>query len=90
MPKLATDLRSICRSHTEACVKSLAYIVAQGKNENARVNAATQLLDRGWGKAAQVHTDGDGGPIQIVIRQIVDIIEHSEPVTVIEHMDRAK
>lgn len=32
----------------------------------ARVAAANALLDRGWGKAAQVLTgDEDGGPLQV-------------------------
>jgi hypothetical protein len=37
--------------------------------EAARVSAANSLLDRGWGKAPQVLTDEDGGPLQIIVRQ---------------------
>jgi hypothetical protein len=46
------------------------------------------LRDRGWGKAAQSHTGGDGdGDIRVVIRHIVEgrdgaPIEHSEPLTI--------
>jgi hypothetical protein len=34
----------------------------------ARVSAASALLDRGWGRAPQVHSGEDGGSIQVVIR----------------------
>jgi hypothetical protein len=52
----------------------------------ARVVAANSLLDRGWGKADVVHAGPDGGPIQVIIRQLVDVIQHSDPLT-IEHDD---
>jgi hypothetical protein len=46
------------------------------------VSAASALLDRGFGRPAQVHSDGDGGPIRVIIHQIID---HEEPRLVIEH-----
>jgi hypothetical protein len=51
----------------------------------ARVTAACALLDRGWGKPAQLHTGEDGedgeGPvvIEIVYRPRERTIEHEEP-----------
>jgi hypothetical protein len=37
------------------------------------VSAASALLDRGWGKAAQPHAGGDGeGKIEIIIRDIAE------------------
>jgi hypothetical protein len=42
------------------------------------------LLDRGWGKAIQPHTGEEGGEIRVVIRQIIDSAEGSEPL-LIEH-----
>jgi hypothetical protein len=48
----------------------------------ARVVAANSLLDRGWGKADVVHAGPDGGPIQVIIRQLVDVIQHSDPLTI--------
>jgi hypothetical protein len=38
----------------------------------ARVQAASVLLDRGWGKAPQAHVGEDDGDIRVTIRQIVD------------------
>ena len=80
--KIPSDLRSLARGHTELCIKVLAEIVPPA----ARVSAAGILLDRGWGKAAQTHTDADGGAIQVVIRQIIDVCGEAEPV-LIEHDD---
>ena len=47
---------------------------------SARVTAASELLDRGWGRAAVTVAGEDGGPIQVVIRQLVDIIDHSKTI----------
>ena len=85
--RLPADLRSLARGHTELCIKVLAGIVSQeAVPPAARVSAAGILLDRGWGKAAQTHTDADGGAIQVVIRQIIDVCGEAEPV-LIEHDD---
>jgi hypothetical protein len=80
-------LRSLARGHTELCIKTLAGIVSQeAAPASARVTAASALLDRGWGRPAQVHNGGDGGSIQVVIRQIIDVVEHDkEEALVLEH-----
>ncbi len=72
MAKAKADIRSLARSQTEKAVKVLVGIMSQSKAPAAaRVAAANALLDRGWGKAAQSHTDGDGGPV----RHVVTIID---------------
>jgi hypothetical protein len=90
MPRKAkeiVDIKSIARTHTEMCVRTLASIAAQPKAPaSARAFAANSLLDRGWGKAPQQHTGSDGGDIHVIIRQIIDITGEraAEPV-LIEH-----
>jgi hypothetical protein len=87
--RIPSDLRSLARGHTDLCIKVLAGIVSQEASPPAaRVSAAGILLERGWGRAAQVHSDADGGPIRVIIRQIVDITGEtkSEPA-LIEHDD---
>jgi hypothetical protein len=85
--RIAADLRSLARGHTDLCIKVLAGIVSQEASPPAaRVSAAAILLDRGWGRAPQVHSDADGGSIQVVIRQLVDVVGKEEPV-LIEHDD---
>ncbi len=76
MPRAAkdiVDIRSLARSHTETCIRTLAKIVSEPKAPPpARVAAANSLLDRGWGKAPQQITGEDGGDIRITIRKIID------------------
>lgn len=52
-------------------IQTLCGIAKRGKSEPARVQAATVLIERGWGKAPQVHSGEDGGDIRITIRQII-------------------
>jgi len=73
--RLPTDLKSLARSYTETVIHTLGGIAASGESDAARVSACAQLLDRGWGKAAQQieHTGKDGeNEIQIVMRTITE------------------
>lgn len=66
-------LAEVAREHTEDALKVLVE-VAKNKEENgsARVSAAKELLDRGWGRATQpISGDPEGAPIQT--EQKVDI-----------------
>ena len=54
MAKTPTEIKSLARSHTASCLKTLAAIAKNLKAPPAaRVSAAVALLDRGWGKAVQ-------------------------------------
>lgn len=54
MAKTPTEIKSLARSHTDAALKTLAGIMNKtDAPESARVAAARELLDRGWGKATQ-------------------------------------
>jgi hypothetical protein len=88
--KTIVDLKSLARVHTATCIRTLASIVAQPKAPaNARVAAAAQLLDRGWGKALQPHAgDGGNGNIQVIIRHLVDTTGDTEPVLIEHEPDR--
>src|SRR5262245_28579288 len=63
-----TEIRTLARSYTKAAIKTLVGIMRQPKAPPAaRVMAANALLDRGWGKAAQlVAVDGE-------IKQLVEV-----------------
>jgi hypothetical protein len=69
MAKTPTHIRSLARSHTESALNVLASIMNQPTApEAARVSAANSLLDRGWGKAAQIIAgDEDDGPVKLEI-----------------------
>ena len=62
------DIRSYARKFTVEALETLARVMRQPKAPPAaRVMAANALLDRGWGKAAQlVAIDGE-------LRQLVEV-----------------
>lgn len=66
------DVRTLARGYTKMAIKVLAGIAQKGTSESARVNAATVLIERGWGKSPQPHTGDDGGDIRVTIRTIVE------------------
>jgi hypothetical protein len=88
MPRVAkeiVDIKSLARVHTATCIRTLASIVTQPKAPaSARAFAANCLLDRGWGKAPQTIAGDDGGPIRVIIRQIIENTQETE-MPVIEH-----
>ncbi|MGD9725273.1 MAG: hypothetical protein AB7R40_23510 [Nitrospiraceae bacterium] len=69
MAKAPTEIRSLARSHTESALKTLAGIMNEPDAPHAaRVSAANSLLDRGWGKAAQIIAgDENDGPVKLEI-----------------------
>ncbi len=77
MARAVVDIRSMARTHTEKALKTLAAIMRQTKAPPAaRVAAAQALLDRGWGKPAQVVTGDESGlPISVIHRVIVALPE---------------
>lgn len=69
MAKTPTLIRSLARAHTESAINTLVGIMQQPQApESARVAAANSLMDRGWGKAAQIIAgDEDEGPVKLEI-----------------------
>lgn len=69
MAKASTEIRSLARAHTDSALKVLAGIMNQSEAPHAaRVAAANSLLDRGWGKAAQILAgDENDGPVKLEI-----------------------
>ena len=55
-PKVDESVRDLARFHTKDAVETLAQICGNRKaSDSARVQAATALLDRGWGKPVQTN-----------------------------------
>src|SRR6266540_1814086 len=82
MPKNLGHIESLARSYTKTAIKTLA---------GARIAAAAILLDRGWGKAKEMHEHGDpdSNPIKKIVHEIVhlapmsaDEISEDEPVLI--------
>jgi hypothetical protein len=51
-PKGERSVREIAQQHTIEAMETLVHVMRTGKNSE-RVQAATALLDRGWGKPTQ-------------------------------------
>ena len=52
-PAVVKHVRELAREHTELAISTLIEICRDGDSASARVAAATQLLDRGFGKPTQ-------------------------------------
>ena len=63
-------LKSLCRSYTEANVKTLAgWATGDNIDEDLKMRAIGMLMDRGWGKPAQAIT-GEGGEGALIVEII--------------------
>jgi hypothetical protein len=63
----------LCRAYTEESIRHLAAIMRQQEySPAARVQAATVLLNRGWGMPPQAHTGGDDEDVSVTVLQIVE------------------
>jgi hypothetical protein len=71
--KTAAEVGTLARRHSKAAVKVLAAIMNDEEGPaTARVSAAQALLDRGWGKAAQVLAGEEGGlPVLARIERVI-------------------
>lgn len=66
-------MRSLARGYTASCIKTLgSYANGPNVEEDIKLRAIGMLLDRGWGKPNQPHTDAEGGELKIILRTIVD------------------
>jgi hypothetical protein len=52
-PKELRDIQHAARAHSAEAIAALVKIARDGRSESARVQAATAILDRGFGKPAQ-------------------------------------
>lgn len=67
MAKNPIEIRSLARSHTETAINVLAGIMRKDEAPDAaRIQAATALLDRGWGKPTQTIAGDDENPLNVV------------------------
>lgn len=65
--KITADIKALAQEHCEAAIIELATILTTSESHQARIAAAKELLDRGYGKAMQgVELTGkEGGPVVI-------------------------
>ena len=73
--KATADVKALARVHGPDAIATLVDIMrAIEQPTPARVAAARELLDRGYGKAPQAHTDADGGNLlpTVVLHKLVE------------------
>lgn len=64
--KVTAEIRELAREHGPAAIQALAQLLMSADSDTARIAAAKELLDRGYGKAtATQEISGPGGtPLQ--------------------------
>lgn len=66
--KATAEIRDIARQYTATAVSTLVGVMEGSESDAAKVAAAREILDRGYGKASQVVAgDENGGPVSITI-----------------------
>ncbi len=60
--KATKDIKALAAPYGEPAVKELARIMTESESDAARIAAAKELIDRGYGKAKQPidHSSADG------------------------------
>lgn len=78
-PKTIGEVQELAREQTPAAIASLVNIATAGKSEAARVSAATELLNRAWGKAPVTYSGegGEGAPKAEITVRFVDVAPQS-------------
>jgi hypothetical protein len=71
--KTTADVRALAQEYGARAIASLASIMENEEQPAAaRVSAAKELLDRGFGKSPQPITDGDGGSLSDAVAQLIE------------------
>jgi hypothetical protein len=61
--KATAEIRDLARADGPAVFKELVRLALESKNEQTRVAAIKEILDRGYGRASQpIDGDGQGDP----------------------------
>ena len=70
--KATADIKLLAQKHGKTAIAKLVKLM---DDEDPRVQTAAckELLDRGYGRAAQPHTGADGeGPVDLIVKVVRD------------------
>ena len=84
------DLKDLARQHTQRALETLVEIMTDGDSpSNARINAAQQLLDRGWGKPTTHNEVSVDAYDRMTDEELIHFIKDSLPLMTktIEHIE---
>lgn len=80
MPRARKDIQQLCRVHTESAIKTIVGIMNQpNSTDDARLRAASYILDRAYGKAAQAIQANVQQRLEVVIKDATALESPSEP-----------
>ena len=65
--KSTAEIKELAQTYSAQALETLSTIMLTSENDTARIAAARELLDRGYGKPTQVmkHSGPDGGPVMV-------------------------
>src|SRR5215216_4057905 len=69
-PKVVAEVRDLARQYMPLAIITLADIAQNGRQEAARVSAATALLERGYGRPTQpISGDAEMPPLALSVKE---------------------
>lgn len=78
--KSTADIKALAQKHGPAVIEEFLRLL-KSDDERVRLGAGKELLDRGYGRAAQPHTGEDAeGPIRHVV-EVVSVAGSEDPPT---------
>lgn len=76
--KATADIKALAQAYAPEAISALATILMNSESDTARIAAAKELLDRGYGKAMQgVELTGKNGE-PVAFKQIERVIVRSQ------------
>lgn len=64
--KITADVKALARIHGADAVSVLANLMKQADSDQAKISAAKELLDRGYGKATQILAGDEEAPLRMI------------------------
>jgi hypothetical protein len=83
------EVRDLARTYTEEAVRTLAAIMRNGRSPTAaRVQAAHELLDRGWGRPVQAleHSGPEGSALLPADLTVLPDAQHAHLSALLEEI----
>lgn len=66
--KSTADVKALAQQYGSDAIDTLAALMVGAEQESARIAAAKELLDRGYGKATQIVAGDEAAPLRVVTR----------------------
>jgi hypothetical protein len=70
--KTPIELDSLARCYTEEAIRQVAAVLSNDVDTGKRLQAASILFDRGWGRPRQDNSHEVKGEIKVVLRKMLE------------------